>query len=190
MSQGTVSNKLVARRLAVLVADAIDESGKSTVLVTSTAPGAGKSLLIRMIEPELERIAPNRFRVVGTAELAEMDPWAPPDDRVLLVDGPAVLLEDGFMGLRRGWVSAFDGALVLVVGRETRSDELLETAAWLRAAKIPIIGLIWNERVAPPLQFRIRLVIDKLNELLNRRKSRSAALPSPDPSPLSRQGEP
>ena len=165
MGSLAAGRKLVARRLAVRVASAIETSGKRAIMVTSTTNNAGKSLVVDLLKAELERVAPNRFRVVDTTELAEMNPWSLPDDKVLLVDGPAVLDEAGFVDLRRGWISAFDGALVVVVGRETRREDLAGTVEWLEAAKIPLIGLIWNERVCPPLRTRMRLLATGLTRL-------------------------
>ena len=175
----------MARRLAVRVASAIETSGKRAILVTSTVNNAGKSLVVDLLRPELERVAPNRFRVVNTDELSAMDPWSLPDDKVLLVDGPAVLDEAGFVDLRRGWISAFDGALVVVVGRETRREDLEGTVEWLEAAKIPLIGVIWNERVCPPLRTRMGSIGDTLSRWarLGRakgKKVRTKSSPAPD----------
>ena len=93
---------------------------------------------------------------------------------MLLVDGPPVLAEHGFTELRRGWISAFDGALVVVVGRETRRDELTEAVALLHAAKIPLIGLIWNERTCPPLRARLQRLAERLRKPGRGRRSKPA----------------
>ena len=161
--------RLLARRLAVRVVAAINDSGKNLILVTSPTKGAGKSLFVSLVAPELERVAPHRFHVLSTDELASMNPFAPPDDRVLLVDGPAMLEQQGVINIRQGWISAFEGSLVLVVGRKTRREDLEETIAWLNASKIPPIGIIWNELVSPSVTDRIYFGLQWVRGLFGRR---------------------
>lgn len=177
MARRQVEQALVARKLAVQLSAAITESGKRIVLLTSPNQGDGKTFFIRLVAPELERIAPHRFRVLSTADLENTNPWHAEDDRVLLVDGPAMLEGDGFLRLRKGWVSAFDGALILVMGRRTRAEDLEETASWLQAAKIEPIGIVWNENVCPPIVTRLRMVLEKLRHplrLIPRKLKRSS----------------
>jgi Mrp family chromosome partitioning ATPase len=168
---------LVARRLAVKVTAAIAESGRRAILLTSPNEGDGKSFLVRILAPELEKVAPHRFHLISAGELAEVNPWAPPDDRILLVDGPAVLEGAGFLNIRKGWISAFDGALVVAVARKTKRQDLEETISWLNASKIPPIGLIWNEVVCPPLGTRLRIALRRLRRLVSKSREREVELP-------------
>lgn len=177
MQSWELKSKLVARRVAVKVSAAIAESGKRAILLTSPYEGDGKSFLLGILAPELEKVAPYRFHILSASELTEVNPWAPPDDRVLLVDGPAVLEGRGFLNIRKGWISAFDGALVVAVARKTKRQDLEETVSWLNASKIPPIGLIWNEFVCPPLGTRLRFAWRRLFRLVSRSREREVELP-------------
>jgi hypothetical protein len=156
MADWKTAQSLVARKLAVQISAAIAESGKRIILVPSPSQGEGKTHLVGLIAPELERIAPYRFLVTSAAELSGLNPWHVPEDRVVLVDGPAMLEGEGFLKLRKGWMSAFEGSLIVVMGRKTTVEGLEETVNWLNASKIPPIGVVWNEYFCPPLGDRFR----------------------------------
>jgi hypothetical protein len=162
MPRWRIEPRLVARKLAVQLCAAVEASGKRVILVTSPNADEGKTFLMRLVGPELERVAPNRFRVLGASELENENPWHAPDDRVLLVDGPPMLEGDGFLELRKGWVSAFEGALIVVMKRRTTRVELEETVDWLKAAKIPPLGVVWNEWACPTLRNRLQLLLQRL----------------------------
>jgi Mrp family chromosome partitioning ATPase len=151
-----VEQKLLARRLAAHVVSAVEKSGARTVLVTSPTSGSGKSTLLQLIAPELDHIAPDRFRAYGRRVLDDTNPEEFGDDsRIKLIDGPSMLEADDFLTVSDRWMTAFDGALIVVMGRVSRRSSLETTVAWLEASGIRPIGIVFNELQAPSLTQRM-----------------------------------
>lgn len=151
---GRAEQKHLARRLATHIVAAVDQAGARTVLVTSPCSGAGKSTLLRLISPELDHVAPKRFRAYGRRVLQETTPDFFPDDRIKLVDGPSMLEADDYLGVSEAWMNAFDAALIVVMGRVSRRDQLQTTVEWLNACGIKPLGIIFNEHANPSFAAR------------------------------------
>jgi Mrp family chromosome partitioning ATPase len=148
--------KLLARRLAAHVTAAVERSGARTILVTSPSSGSGKTTLLQLIAPELEHIAPQRFLAFGRRVLDDTGPEAfAEDNRIKLIDGPSMLEADDFLTINDRWMSAFDGALIVVMGRVSRRSALETTVSWLQDSGIRPIGIIFNEQASPSLAQRI-----------------------------------
>lgn len=150
------AERLLARRIAVQLDAAVRRADAHTVLITSPQSGAGKSRFARLVAPHLNVIAPDRYMILAGTELREYDPGRRPDGLVVLVDGPSMLDGDGVLAVPQAWMQAFDAAIIVVMGRETRSDALEDTAEWLRNANVPPIGILYNEYAAPAPIDRIR----------------------------------
>jgi hypothetical protein len=146
---GRAEYKHLARRLATHIVSAVDQAGARTVLVTSPCSGAGKSTLLRLISPELDHVAPKRYRAYGRRVLQETTPDFFPDDRIKLVDGPSMLEAEDYLGVSEAWMNAFDAALIVVMGRVSRRDQLQTTVDWLNACGIKPIGIVFNEHANP-----------------------------------------
>lgn len=154
---GTVLNeRLIARKLAVSVHATIENANATTVLLTSPANGAGKTKFARAIAPHLATIAPDRYAIYSTNDLADLDPSRRTEGLVVLVDGPAMLDGDGLLRVPQRWMDAFDGALLMVVGRQTRRDDLAESVQWLDRAGVPTLGVLFNEFANPAPMLRAR----------------------------------
>jgi len=150
-----LERQLLARRLAVHVSAAVRKSGCKCVLLTSPNRGDGKSAFIELLGAELEHFSQVPFRVLAADQLMQYDPDMMPEDRVVLVHGPAMLEGEEILNLRDDWIAAFDGAIVLVMGRKTHRRDLRRALDWLQAVGIEPIGLVYNEFMAPPLSARL-----------------------------------
>ena len=85
------------------------------------------------------------------------------DDAVVVVDGPAMLAGDDVLDIPPLWMEAFDAAILVVMKRRTTTTKLEETVAWLEAAGIPPIGIVWNQHHFPP----VTDVLDRWREKLS-----------------------
>jgi hypothetical protein len=152
-----INERLIARRIAVGVHAAIRESGCRRVLVTSPGRACGKSHFVQTITPELNVIAQNAYRFLETEDLKQVTPPQEDDPQIVVVDGPPMFDGNGLLDVPQDWMNSFDGAIMLVMGRRTKSELLEEAVKWMRDSRIQMIGLIWNDYVNPPPDMRIRL---------------------------------
>jgi Mrp family chromosome partitioning ATPase len=151
-----VARRLFARRVAVKLISVIRESGAKTVIVTSPERGAGKSFLTRLVTPELEHLAPGEFAVVQHQSLGGLDPERRSRDRVMIIDGPAMLDGPGFLNLPDDWVAVFDASVLVVMARQTDREQLEECVQWLHASNAPPIGIVYNELKCPAPATRLK----------------------------------
>ena len=61
------------------------------------------------------------------------------------------------MPLPLRWMNAFDGAILVVLGRRTPSEDLTDAVKWLDDARIRVIGVVFNELCAPDPAVRLSL---------------------------------
>ncbi len=151
-----LNERLIARKLAVGLDAAIRESGCQTVLLTSPGKASGKTRFARVISPQFSVIAPDRYMILGVSDLAKLDPYQRPPGLVVIVDGPSMLDGDGLLGIPQHWMDAFDGAVLMVMGRQTRTDDLEQSVQWLDNARIKTIGIIFNEFISPEPSLRLK----------------------------------
>ena len=107
VSAGATPEQVFARRLAVHVVSAIEDSNARKILVTSPNRGDGKTRFVQLIKPEMPNISTMSYLVLDMSQLVSTDPRMIPDDVLVLVDGPAMLEGDGVLlgrgeGLREG----------------------------------------------------------------------------------------
>ncbi len=159
------------RKLATQVAAAIERSGARFVLLTSVDANDGKSFLADLLAEEWASTAMERFDVFDWSRLTTLIPadFTPGADRVLLtpdghhdritqaddavvvVDGPPMLAGDEVLDIPPLWMEAFDGAVLVVMKRRTMATKLEEAVAWLEAANIQPLGIVWNQHHFPPV---------------------------------------
>jgi hypothetical protein len=149
-----VERQLLARRVAVHIAAAIEEAGARFVLLTSPGPGEGKTTFMDLVGHELAHFTTPPYHLLRHDAL-DAPPSSFEGERVLLVHGPPMLHGEEILNLRDDWMDAFDGALIVVMGRRTRRDDLRRALAWLEAVDIRPLGLIYNEVIAPPFGARL-----------------------------------
>ncbi|MCB9531306.1 MAG: hypothetical protein H6700_06040 [Myxococcales bacterium] len=155
---GSVYNeRLVARKLAVSLHASIRESGCETILLTSPSARAGKTFFASLMRPELDEIAPGKYLFVDHRQLSDYDPSRRPDGLTVIVDGPAMMEGDGLLVVPQRWMQAFDGALLLVLGRDTPSEDLEDSVRWLDESRIRVIGVVFNELLAPDPTVRLSI---------------------------------
>lgn len=156
------------RALADRAGHAIASAGARRVVVVSARPREGRTRVVSELVPRLrERLGD--VKSVRASELARLAPSAIDAD-VLVIDGPALLAGEGSAAIPDAWWKAIDGALVVVMARETREDELAEVAETLEVRTVPVLLVVWNELVHPPVR-------QALAEGWRRIKKRLAALP-------------
>lgn len=142
--------RLALRQLALSVHAAIRDSRCTTLLLTSPEDRTGKSVLASLLADEFAALAPDRYAIISHTELHEYDPADRPEGVVVIVDGPAILQGDGLIPIPRAWSEAFDGALVVVMGRFTDSERLETAIDWLDKMEVRVLGLVFNEHFCPP----------------------------------------
>ena len=152
-----INERLVARKMAVSVHAAIRESGCRRVLITSPSKSSGTSHFVRVVAPELHAIAYNEYRFLRPADLEQFAPPREEDPQITLVDGPSMFDGDGLLSVPQDWMAAFDGAILVVMGRRTETEALKESVKWMADSRIKTIGIIWNDYVNPPPELRFRL---------------------------------
>ncbi len=152
-----INERLVARKLAVSFHAAIRESQCRRVLITSPTSRSGKSHFTRLIGPELGVIAPDQYRFYRHEDLERLPPPSYEDPQITIVDGPPMFDGDGLLVVPQRWMQAFDGCVILVMGRHTESEFLSESVKWMKDSRIHIIGLIWNDYLNPPPDMRLSL---------------------------------
>ncbi len=156
VSAGATPEQVFARRLAVHVVSAIEDSNARKILVTSPNRGDGKTRFVQLIKPEMPNISTMSYLVLDMSQLVSTDPRMIPDDVLVLVDGPAMLEGDGILRIPDDWMAALDGSIVVVMGRDTTRSALEDTVSFLDASDLPAVGVIYNEAQAPPLRQRMR----------------------------------
>ncbi len=157
------------------------------MLITSVGRAEGKSHLANMLRSELSFIARHPYEVLHWRQLRGLEPHIE-GDGVVLVDGPALLEGEEIFAIPPGWMERFDASLLVVLKRSTRSAELDEAAAWLRAAGAPPAGIVWNERDFPNYWTVLSRARDRLAGVIDRRAD-VRSLPAPPPGAGSGAGE-
>lgn len=157
------------------------------MLITSVGRSEGKSHLANMLRSELSFIARHPYEVLHWRQLRGLEPHIE-GDGVVLVDGPALLEGEEVFAIPPGWMERFDASLLVVLKRSTRSAELDEAAAWLRAAGAPPAGIVWNERDFPNYWTVLSRARDRVAGLVDRRAD-VRSLPAPPPGVGAGAGE-
>jgi sulfatase modifying factor 1 len=157
------------------------------VLITSVGRSEGKSHLANMLRSELSFIARHPYEVLHWRQLRGLEPHIE-GDGIVLVDGPALLEGEEIFAIPPGWMERFDASLLVVLKRSTRSAELDEAAAWLRAAGAPPAGVVWNERDFPNYWTVLSRARDRVARLVDRGAD-VRSLPAPPPGVGAAAGE-
>lgn len=121
------------------------------ILVTSVDHDAGRTRLLTEMRREAHHMAPGEVEFVSAQNLTRVDPSEFFGYDIVLVDGPPIVDGRGALDIPPRWIEAFDGALLVVVKRRTSRKGLLESREWLEANEVPVIGVVWNEWLSPPL---------------------------------------
>ena len=65
-----------------------------------------------------------------------------------------MLEAEDYLGVSEAWINAFDAAIIVVMGRVSRRDQLKTTVDWLNACGIKPLGIIFNENANPSFAAR------------------------------------
>lgn len=169
MDAARIDQRRKARHLANEVASVVDKAKAHFVLVTSVARGDGKTRLAGTLKKELGAVAVDRYVVLTWKQLGTFHPSEFDLSTVVFVDGPAMLEGEEILQIPPDWMEAFDGALLVVMKRETTRADLDEAVSWLTAAGIPPIGVVWNEHRFPPFGTALQRFRDSFRGLFRRR---------------------
>lgn len=172
-----------AVQLATQVLAAATRARTSCVLLTSAEREAGKTALAERMSLGLASAGFQRHVVLQWHELTHVDPKSIPADSLVFIDGPALFAGVEILEVPHAWRARIDGAVVVVMKRQTRRVDLAETVAWLQAAGWPPIGVIWNLRRFPRWRLLDRLFGGR-TLAVGRAKSVAARAPSPGSDPV------
>jgi Mrp family chromosome partitioning ATPase len=144
---GAPKKEVFARRLlAEGVAAALRGTPCRYILVVSARSGDGKSHLFSTLESVLAVAEPQAWCFLDVNAAAEVSPSDFQAPCRVVIDGAALLDGDGGIELNEEWMSALDGALIILLAGRTTEDEVAQLRARLDALEIPPVGVVWNDR--------------------------------------------
>jgi len=144
---GSPKKDVLARRLlAEGVAAALRGSNSRHILIVSARNGDGKSRLFYTLAAVLGAAEPESWRFLDVDTAATVDPEDIPATSRAIIDGAALLDGDGGIRLTPAWLSAVDGALIVLLAGRTTETEVSQLRARLDILKIPPVGVVWNDR--------------------------------------------
>jgi Mrp family chromosome partitioning ATPase len=144
---GAPKKEVLARRLlAEGVAAALRGSPRRHILVVSARSGDGKTHLFHTLESVLAVAEPQAWCFIDAETASEVRPGDFPAPCRVLIDGAALLDGDGGIPLDDEWMTAVDGALIVLLAGRTTEDEVAQLRARLDALEIPPVGVVWNDR--------------------------------------------
>jgi Mrp family chromosome partitioning ATPase len=146
-TEGAPKKDVLARRLlAEGVAAALRAGTGRNILIVSARNGDGKSRLFYTLAVALGAAEPGAWRFLDTDTARAIAPGDVPTTTRVIIDGAALLDGDGGIRLSSEWLSAIDGALIVLLAGRTTEDEVAQLRARLDALEIPPVGVVWNDR--------------------------------------------
>jgi hypothetical protein len=137
---------LARRLLAEGVAAALRGSSCRYILLVSARNGDGKSHLFQTLRTVLGAAEPDAWRFLDVDAAMDAAPEEFPSTCRVIIDGAALLDGDGGIRLTPDWLSAIDGALIVLLAGRTTETEVAQLRARLDVLEIPPVGVVWNDR--------------------------------------------
>jgi len=146
-SAGAPKKDVLERRLlAEGVAAALRGTTCRFILVVSARTGDGKSYLFHTLRSVLSVAEPEAWRFLDVDDAARFSPSDIPAPCRAVIDGAALLDGDGGIRLNDEWMSALDGALIVLLAGRTTEEEVAQLRSRLDGLEIPPVGVVWNDR--------------------------------------------
>jgi len=144
---GAPKKDVLARRLlAEGVAASLRASSSRHILIVSARNGDGKSRLYYTLAAVLGAAEPGSWRFLDVDTAANVAPEDIPAASRTIIDGAALLDGDGGIRLTHAWLSAIDGALIVLLAGRTTETEVTQLRDRLDVLGIPPVGVVWNDR--------------------------------------------
>ena len=144
---GTPKKDVLSRRLlAEGVSAALRGSTCRYILLVSARNGDGKSHLFHTLQTVLGAAEPEAWRFLDVDTAADAAPEDFSTACRVIIDGAALLDGDGGVHLDERWMSAIDGALIILLAGRTTETEVAQLRARLDALDVPPVGVVWNDR--------------------------------------------
>jgi Mrp family chromosome partitioning ATPase len=137
---------LARRLLAEGVAAALRAGTSRHILIVSARNGDGKSRLFYTLAVALGAAEPGAWRFLDTETIQAIEPGDVQPTTRVIIDGAALLDGDGGIRLSPEWLSAIDGALIVLLAGRTTESEVAQLRARLDVLGIPPLGVVWNDR--------------------------------------------
>jgi hypothetical protein len=137
--------------------------------------GDGRSTVLEVLREQLVSRFPQSYDVLSWRELQRIAPTEIDSSRVLLIDGPPMLESSSSLDFPADWLARVDGALVVVMGNQSRSSDLTGVAQRLDVLGIAALGVIWNRYAHPGFPTLWRDFKRRLLSLLWRRAPKAAS---------------
>lgn len=166
-------DQIAAQQLAASVLARQRERGWRVVMVVSTRHGHGRSTLCQALIGPLQELSDQPWRLISAAQLTSLAPDVL-EEGLWLVDGPALADERSPQALGRGLIDRADAAILVVMTRASRQDEVTSTARWLESLGIELTGVILNDHLEPALGLKFKRLWRRLFKL-RRTKATTAA---------------
>ena len=155
MSEVATYQRRKIRELLTSLMRLAEDRGCRRLMVTSVGAGEGKTVLCRALRSASDALDETRCQFVSQQYLDRISPDDADPDSLIIIDGPSALEDDGLSRLPVVWRRAIDGVVLVVVKRETNRTAIEEARTWLAANGIPIVAVVWNEHLLPPLAIQI-----------------------------------
>jgi len=138
--------KLLGDRLATTIA----EDRARVIMIASARPGDGKTTYFRLARRYMQYRYPGRYVFLEIEHLERIDPEEIPEHLTIIIDGPALNEgADSFL-LPLAWEERIEAAILVVMGRSSTAEQLLEMTRRLQAMRIRCIGAVYNELQQSP----------------------------------------
>lgn len=149
----------IAQQLAASLSQRQRERGWRVIWLTSTGSQHGKSTLCKLLLPTLNLLSDMPWRCINIHDLMVMSPEQIASSCWLL-DGPAI--DAQLLAMHRHLVERIDAAIILVMIRRSRQDELQDATQLVRALGIELGGVILNEHIEPALGLKFKRLYRRL----------------------------
>lgn len=148
-------DQIAAQQLAASVLARQRERGWRVVMIVSTRHGHGRSTLCQSLIGPLQALSEQPWRLINAEQLKALTPEAL-EDGLWLVDGPALADERSPQALDRALIDRVDAAILVVMTRASRQDEVTSTARWIESLGIELTGVILNDHLEPALGLKFK----------------------------------
>lgn len=151
VSREGIDRRRKLRHVAANLVDLCRRQELRFVMVTSVARGAGRTRMLDALRGELAAIVPGEVSIVRFDRLRSVTPDQYDNYKLVLIDGPPTTYSDELLDTPRNWSAVIQASLLVIMKRHTRRADVKEASAWLESIGMPVVGVVFNEYVLPPL---------------------------------------